>query len=216
MAGPELAETFGNIDVYLFDQLLKGRIAPGMRVIDMGCGGGRNLVYLLRQGFDVRGSDQNPKAIRAVRRLAAELRPELGPGGFRVDRIEAPTFEAASGDIVICNAVLHFARDRTHFDAMIDGLWRVLAPGGILFCRLASSVGLEGRTHSLGNGRHLLPDGSERFLTSEQDLMDATQRLGGVLLDPLKATVVQGMRAMGTWVIAKPSDTVSSLSPHRV
>lgn len=215
MGGPALAETFGNIDVYLFDQLLKGRITPGMRVVDMGCGGGRNLVYLLRQGFDVRGSDQNPKAIRAVRRMAAELRPELEPGRFRVDRVEAPSFAAASGDVVICNAVLHFARDRAHFDAMVDGLWRILAPGGLLFCRLASSVGLEGRTHLLGSGRHLLPDGSERFLTGEQDLLDTTQRLGGLLLDPLKATVVQGLRAMGTWVVAKPPGSANSLSPRR-
>ena len=46
-----LQDQFGNIDIYVFDQLLRGRIAPGMRVFDAGCGGGRNLVYLLRNGL---------------------------------------------------------------------------------------------------------------------------------------------------------------------
>lgn len=213
MDGTPLAERFGNIDVYLFDQLLKGRIAPGMRVIDMGCGSGRNLVYLFKQGFDVCASDRNPQAICAVRRLAAELRPDLEPSRFRVDRVEAPSFADASGDVVICNAVLHFAADPGHFQAMVDGLWRVLAPGGLLFARLATSVGLEGRTRPLGRGRHLLPDGSERFLCDEQELLDTTYRLGGVLLDPLKSTVVQGLRAMGTWVVQKPP-TAAGSSPR--
>ena len=40
-----LQDEFGNIDIYLFDQLLRARLRPGMRVLDAGCGGGRNLVY---------------------------------------------------------------------------------------------------------------------------------------------------------------------------
>ncbi len=36
-----LSEEFGAIDIYLFDQLLRGRIRPGMRIFDAGCGYGR-------------------------------------------------------------------------------------------------------------------------------------------------------------------------------
>ena len=43
--------TFGPIDIYLFDQILRKRIAPGMRVFDAGCGHGRNLVFFLNQGL---------------------------------------------------------------------------------------------------------------------------------------------------------------------
>jgi tellurite methyltransferase len=67
-----LQEWFGGIDIYLFDQLLKGRIVPGMRVLDAGCGAGRNLVYLLRSGFAVCGVDESSEAIAQVRRMAEE------------------------------------------------------------------------------------------------------------------------------------------------
>lgn len=34
----DLHAVFGDVDIYLFDQLLRGPIAPGMRVLDAGCG----------------------------------------------------------------------------------------------------------------------------------------------------------------------------------
>ena len=89
------------------------------------------------------------------------------------------------------------------FDAMVREMWRVLKPGGMLFCRLASSIGMEDRVVPLGGGRFLLPDGSERYLVDETILMDLTARLGGGLLDPLKTTVVQNQRCMTTWVVRK-------------
>src|SRR5437660_9487186 len=88
----DLPALFGPIDIYLFDQLLRGRIAPGMRVLDAGCGHGRNLVYLLRSGYEVFGSDESADAIAAVRQLAAKLAPRLAAGNFRVEPVEAMTF----------------------------------------------------------------------------------------------------------------------------
>jgi 2-polyprenyl-3-methyl-5-hydroxy-6-metoxy-1,4-benzoquinol methylase len=38
----DLQEQFGQLDIYWFDQLLRGRIVPGMRILDAGCGFGRN------------------------------------------------------------------------------------------------------------------------------------------------------------------------------
>jgi tellurite methyltransferase len=99
--------------------------------------------------------------------------------------------------------VLHFARDDAHFNAMVREMWRVLAPAGMLFCRLASTIGIEDEVRLLHGRHHLLPDGSTRFLVDEALLMETTRRLGGSLLDPLKTTVVQGMRAMTTWVVQK-------------
>ncbi|MDE3156484.1 MAG: class I SAM-dependent methyltransferase [Acidobacteriota bacterium] len=197
----------GRIDIYLLDQLLRGRIAPPMQILDAGCGGGRNLEYLLSEGYDVRGVDGNPEAIRAVRALAARLAPGLPADRFRVEPIEAMSFADASADVVISSAVLHFARDHAHFQAMLDGSWRVLRPGGLFFCRLASSIGMESRVQPLGGGRHRLPDGSERYLVDEAALRAATDRLGGEWLDPLKTTIVQNQRCMTTWVLRKRGGT---------
>ncbi len=192
-------EQFGPIDIYLFDQLLRGRIAPGMRIFDAGCGGGRNLVYFLREGYDVYGVDADSSAVAAIRRFASHL----PAANFRAEPLEAMSFPDAFADVVLSSAVLHFARDDAQFDAMLRGTWRVLKPGGLLFCRLASSIGMEQQVHRLAGRRFLLPDGSERYLVDEQILMRFTADLGGELVDPLKTTVVQNQRCMTTWVLRK-------------
>lgn len=203
-----LERDFGQIDIYLFDQLLRGRITPAMRVLDAGCGFGRNLIYLLRNGFDVRAADPDPDAIAEVRRLFAAFAPSLPETNVRQETIEAMTIPDASVDVVICSAVLHFARDEAQFDAMLTSMWRVLAPGGMFFARLASSIGIADRVRSVGNGRFRLPDGTDRYLVDEAVLVRRTRELGGALLDPVKTTVVQDQRAMTTWVVRKahPSD----------
>jgi tellurite methyltransferase len=199
----DLERQFGQIDIYLFDQLLRGRVRPGMRVLDAACGGGRNLVYLLRSGLDVFATDADSGAVEAVRQLAAHLAPQLPADNFRVEPVERMTFPDAFADVVVSSAVLHFARDDAHWDAMVREMWRVLKPGGMLFCRLASSIGMEDRVRSVGGRRFALPDGSQRYLVDEAMLMAVTSRLGGRLLDPLKTTVVQDQRCMTTWVVRK-------------
>ncbi|MCU1248358.1 MAG: Methyltransferase type 11 [Edaphobacter sp.] len=135
---PTLQQQLGQIDIYFFDQILSSNIMPGMRVLDAGCGPGRNLVYLLREGYEIFGSDQNPEAIAQTRALA----PHLPAENFRIEPIEAISYPDDTFDVVICSAVLHFARDDAHFNAMLENLWRVLKPGGLLFCRLASTIGM--------------------------------------------------------------------------
>ena len=199
----ELSSTFGQIDIYLFDQLLRGRIVPGMRVFEAGCGYGRNLAYFLRAGYDVAAVDANPDAVRAVRALAEKLAPGTAAASFRAEAIESNSFPEACADVVISSAVLHFAADEQQFRAMLDAGWRLLKPGGLFFCRLASSIGMESRFVPLGGRRFSLPDGSDRFLVDEPYLTALTAELGGRLLDPLKTTVVQDLRCMTTWVLTK-------------
>jgi len=194
---------FGQIDIYLFDQLLRGRLQPGMRVLDAGCGSGRNLVYLLRSGYEVFGADSDVEAIEAVRVLAATLAPQLPGANFRAEAVEEMSFPDAFADVVLSSAVLHFARDDRHFEAMVTEMWRVLRPGGLLFCRLASAIGMETRVRQTVGRRFLLPDGSERYLVDEVLLVELTRRLGGAFLDPLKTTIVQNQRCMTTWVVRK-------------
>jgi len=198
-----LQEQFGQIDIYLFDQLLKGRISSGMRILDTGCGSGRNLVYLLREGYEVYAADSDAGAVDSVRSLARVLAPALPESNFRVEAVERMSFDDACADVVISNTVLHFARDDAHFESMLHGSWRVLKPGGLFFCRLGSSIGMESQVHRIQGRRHRSPDGSERYLVDEALLGSIADRLGGELADPLKTTVVQNQRSMTTWVLRK-------------
>ena len=199
----KLQQQFGTIDIYLFDQLLKGRFDDVKSLLDAGCGGGRNLVYFLANGFDVFAVDQSSQAVAAVRRLAAALAPALPEDHFQVASLEALSYPTDSFDAVICNAVLHFVTDEAQFDRIMAELWRVLRPGGVFFSRLSSVIGLENRLRLIEGRRYQLPDGSELFLVDEAKLMAVTTDLGASLLDPLKTTNVQNLRCMTTWTLRK-------------
>lgn len=221
MSGNSLQELFGSIDIYLFDQLLKGRFVPGMRVLDAGCGTGRNLVYFLQKDYKVFGVDESAQAISQMRRLAGTLAPHLPAENFRVEVVEKMSWESASAmrepaaggasqaehgfDVVISSALLHFARDEQHWHAMVNEMWRVLKTGGILFARLASTIGMEKQVELIEGRRYHLPDGSDRFLVDERMLRNVTALLGGELIEPIKTTIVENLRAMTTWVLIKKS-----------
>ncbi|MGD0891190.1 MAG: class I SAM-dependent methyltransferase [Terracidiphilus sp.] len=192
---------FGQIDIYVFDQILRGNIEPGMTVVDAGCGYGRNLVHLLRSGCQVFALDEDVQAVEHVRQLSASLESGLPPENFQVGVIEEMPFADAIADVVLCNAVLHFARDNRHFRAMLAELWRVLKPGGMLFCRLGSRIGMD--FERLHGNIFLIPDGSKWFLVDQEMLLRLTEELNAVQVDPLKTTIVQDYRCMTTWVLRK-------------
>lgn len=196
-------ELFGDIDIYLFDQLLKGRLNPEMQLLDAGCGSGRNLRYFLQTGYTAYGIDQSPAAIAQVRALAAQLAPHLPADNFRVEPVERMSFPDSSFDAVISSAVLHFARDESHWETMVAEMWRVLRPGGIFFARLASAVGIESQIQKIEGRRFHLPDGSDRFLVDEQLLRRTSASLGSELMEPYKTVVVHGMRSMSNWCLRK-------------
>jgi tellurite methyltransferase len=199
----DLQQQYGNIDIYLFDQLLKGTYDNCRKILDVGCGGGRNLIYFLRNGYEVYGIDPNAGAIEAVKGLAEKLSPTNAQEAFKVATAEDLPFKDEYFDLVISSAVLHFAKNEAHFEMMLKSMWRVLKPGGYFFARLASDIGIENRVQPLGNGRYLLPDGSERFLVNEGTLLSYTQNLGGYLHEPIKTTNVQNLRCMTTWCMQK-------------
>jgi len=198
-----LHELFGEIDIYLFDQLLKGRFATNMSILDAGCGGGRNLIYFLRNGYEVHGVDQNAEAVAQVRHLASIFNPSLQKENFLVSSVEVMPFPSERFDVVISSAVLHFARDEQHFNKMLNEMWRVLKPEGLFFARLASSIGIEKLVKPIEGRRYLLPDGSECFLVDAEMLISATKKLGAEWVEPIKTTNVQNLRCMTTWVLRK-------------
>jgi SAM-dependent methyltransferase len=199
----ELRDAFGDIDIYLFDQLLRGRFDNRRRVLDAGCGDGRNLHYLLRAGYECFGVDEDAAAIEHVRRRAGRLAPTLPAGNFVAGRLDRLPWDDGVMDAVICSAVLHFSEDDGHFGRMITDMWRVIAPGGLFFARLASNIGLERVLGEKAGRRMHLPDGSDRFVVDERMLLAWTERLGARLIDPIKTTNVQQQRCMTTWCLAK-------------
>ncbi|MBB5436510.1 SAM-dependent methyltransferase [Pedobacter sp. AK017] len=203
MKKQHIQDTFGNIDIYLFDQLLKGTYDDCHMILDAGCGTGRNLLYLLQSGANVFGVDQNPEAIAQLRTLASSF-PQVDPEeNFKVAAVEGLPFAAETFDLVISSAVLHFAENLNHFEAMLSSMWEVLKPGGYFFCRLASEIGIESLVRFIESGRYILPDGSERFLVNQEMLLRLTKKIGGELHEPIKTTNVQNLRSMTTWCVRK-------------
>ena len=201
MSRMTIQEQFGQIDIYVFDQILRGNILPGMTILDAGCGYGRNLVHLLRDGCDVHALDADPGAVEHVRQLAHSLGAHLPDANFQVGAIERMPFADALAEVVLCNSVLHFASGERQFRAMLADLWRVLRPGGLLFCRLGSRIGMD--FEEVRANIYRIGDGSEWFLVDEPMLLSLTAELNAVLVDSLKTTVVQDYRCMTTWVLRK-------------
>jgi SAM-dependent methyltransferase len=200
----QLNQQLGNIDLYLLDHILKGRFTPEMRLLDVGCGEGRNLVYFIRQGYDVWGIDQDTAALRMLRMYGRSLHPDFDPEKFMEDDAADISLPPKSFDGIISSAVLHFAQDHAHFRKMFAELNRLLRPGGLLFIRTAMLSGTENDARPLGeSGRYLLPDGSERYLLSIEMLKDLCQQHTCNLVEPLKYVVVHDARSMGCILLQK-------------
>jgi ubiquinone/menaquinone biosynthesis C-methylase UbiE len=204
MSPNEIQSLLGNMDIYLLDQILKGRIQPGMKILDAGCGEGRNLDYFMKTyGFEVYGIDMNKDMVEYIRLRAKKLNPQINYDHFRHESADKISFADNFFDLVISNAVLHFAKNEAQWQAMILEMWRVLKPKGIFFCRLATSIGIENRIQQIEDRHYLLPDGTNRFLADETMLLRMTHRLGARFLEPIKTVNVQNSRCMTTWVLTK-------------
>ncbi len=189
-------EALRGIDVYLIDQLLKGRIPPDGKILDAGCGGGRNIHYLIRKGFAVSGIDANAEAIDLLRSTYPEIK-----NGFQ--QIALEDFDSHEGfDFIICNAVLHFAQDHEHFNKMFASLTKALAKNGILFIRMTSDIGLhiESKGHE---GVFDLPDGSQRYLITRAQVDGLSSEHSLSFLEPVKTVKVEELRSMTTLVFLK-------------
>jgi SAM-dependent methyltransferase len=197
-------EALGRVDIALIDQFQRGRFRKPGRVLDAGCGAGRNLDLFARAGHELWLLDADAHAVESARVHCERLGHPVDKRHTRVGALETAELPAASFDAVLAIAVLHFARDRAHWEAQLDALWRCVAPGGVLFARLASSIGIEAHITPLGNGRFRLGDGSTRYLVGLADLLEATRVRDGELLDPIKTVNVQDLRAMTTWVVRRP------------
>lgn len=199
MDADALNHELAGIDIYLLDQVLKGRFKPGSRILDAGYGGGRNIAWFGRNGFEVFGADISAKSINKVREAG------IAPAENFIQQ-SAAELPWPDGHFhgVICNALLHMVESREVKDRIIEESWRVLAPGGVWFARLATDLSMEHLAKPLEDGRHSLPGDWRVYLTSVQEMLGWTDKLGAKLLEPIKTVNVQNQRAMATWVMQKP------------
>ncbi len=181
--------SFGNIDIYLLDQLLKGRFEGKTKILDAGCGEGRNLKYFVDNSFEVYANDVNPLAIKMARMSYKSVPPE----NFIEGSIEDLEFNDSGFDAIICTAVLHFANDETHFNAMLQKLSELLKKDGILFIRMATNVGVK------QNIKPAFP-----FILKEEKIASTFSSVGLLFIEPWKSVSVEGQRSMGTFVLARP------------
>ena len=198
MQYPALNRLLGPVDLHLLDQILKGRYQSGMRLLDAGCGEGRNLPYFIRNGFDVWGVDRNPTALRLLRIQGKAWNPAFDPDKFvEGDLVKLP-FPPASFEAVICCAVLHFARDEEHFFRMTDELLRVLKPSGSLFIRMNAAFEEVGSTQATPHADEVLP-----FLLTRLHIDQLLQRYSLRWLEPPRTEHVAGQGARITLIVEK-------------
>ncbi|UJP66480.1 class I SAM-dependent methyltransferase [Mongoliitalea daihaiensis] len=200
----ELNHLLGNIDIYLLDQILKGRFKKEMNILDVGCGEGRNCIYFLREGYKVFGIDPNPTAIQMARVYARSIQPEYDLLRFQEGDAREIPFHPAAFDAVISSAVLHFADSEEAFMQMFAEHLRVLKPGGLFFLRMCTDAGgILAKAPHLGDGVYVLPDGSERFVLKENLLNTLLETFPLSYVEAPKSVLVHGQRAMGVLVFEK-------------
>lgn len=200
----ELNALLGNIDIYLLDQILKGRFDKQMKILDAGCGEGRNCIYFLHQRYQIFGCDANPVAIQMARIYAQTIQKDYDIHRFQKASIEDMPFHQGAFDAMISSAVLHFARSESHFFQMMDEMMRVLKPGAVFFLRMCTDAGnILANSPHLGEGVYLLPDGSERFVLTAKLEKEVMDRYALEYLEPSKSVLVHGLRSMGVFVFRK-------------
>ncbi|NND31206.1 MAG: class I SAM-dependent methyltransferase [Saprospiraceae bacterium] len=194
-----LRSVLGQTDIYLLDQILKGRYSEGMSILDAGCGQGRNLSWFISQRINIYGIDQDSEAIEEIKRQYPEARDNFSHGTLSQIPFADHFFHH-----IISSAVLHFASDRKHFERLFSEHIRVLAPGGTLFIRMTSNIGLSSdRVTAINDGVFKIPDGSVRFLITRKMIDTLLQQYDLSLMEPVKTTNVQDQRYMTTLLFQK-------------
>ena len=195
----EIQKEINRIDLYLLDQILKGRYISGDKILDAGCGTGRNIAHFIDDDFSVVGIDKDSELIDELNRKYSDKNNVE----FQVSELETLPFDDNSFDHIICNAVLHFATSTNQFYKMLDEMYRVLKPGGSLFIRMTSVFGIENKIELLSEGVYRIPDGSIRFLLTENLLKELMISFKLEFIEPLKTVNVNSVRCMSNLILRK-------------
>lgn len=192
-------KVIGDTDIYLIDQILKGRYKEHETILDAGCGIGRNMHWFLQNNLCIYGIDSNTTYITELKMDF----PNLPPIRLQVADIEQMPFGDNFFNHIISSAVLHFAESTQHFLNIMHEMFRVLKPNGTLFIRMTSNIGIEHLVKKLKNGIYMLPDGTTRFLLTREILRQVLHQYPLTFIEPLKSVNVDDMRCMSTLMLHK-------------
>lgn len=101
----------------------------GARILDMGCGDGRNLQLLLDLGFEVHASEISPAIVSGLEALAHELQ---WPVRFAVGLNANLLYTDHYFDYMLCCASCYYLDGSMNWPEVRAELARVIRPGGLL------------------------------------------------------------------------------------
>ncbi|MEJ1222021.1 class I SAM-dependent methyltransferase [Sediminicola sp. 1XM1-17] len=186
------------MDIYLLDQIVKGRYQQHDKILDAGSGTGRNIHWFYYNRYNIWAIDREVEQIEFIK----QLYPNLGMQ-FTVSEMDSTPYLNDEFDHIVCNAVLHFAKDENHFLGMLAEMVRILKVAGSIFIRMASNIGLEKIAVHQESGIYAIPDGTQRFLLTRQLIELILDDFSLTLLEPIKTTNDQDTRCMTTLVLQK-------------
>ena len=198
MSNSNIKDLIAKTDIYLIDQIVKDRYQTSETILDAGCGSGRNLHWFYHNNFKIYGIDQNETQIEDLKKKYSKQKDH-----FSVSSLEKMEFKVEFFNHIICNAVLHFAKNKAHFKTMFSELLRVLKPKGSLFIRVASNIGIEDKIFPISEGVFKLPDGTTRFLLTKTLFSELQKEFQFKMLETFKTVNVNDLRSMTTLVIQK-------------
>ncbi|HSL61061.1 MAG TPA: class I SAM-dependent methyltransferase [Desulfotignum sp.] len=124
----DLVRRYESADVRDLHALLADSFPPGARLLELGCGSGRDAAFMLAQGFDVVASD----AVQEMIDAAAACHPALAGRLCRICLPRDLTQNLGPFDGIYAVATfMHLARPAIRY--VFSGIRRILVPGGRLF-----------------------------------------------------------------------------------
>jgi demethylmenaquinone methyltransferase/2-methoxy-6-polyprenyl-1,4-benzoquinol methylase len=144
---------------------LAARIAPGQRVLDVGCGTGALGIRAARRGASVKGIDVNAGMLEVAKRRADEAgladRLELAEMGVaELDSEPSETYDVVTAGLCLSE----LSEDERAY--ALAQVWRVLKPGGLLL--VADEVKPRGRLGRLAHTLVRAPLVALTYLVTQQ------------------------------------------------
>ncbi len=152
-----------SVDPSTFLSILANHLPTGSTVIDIGCGSGRDILWLQKRGYNVIGLERSSGLARLARKHT----------GGRIIEADFETFNFAdlSADaLLLIGALVHLPHPS--FPRVLGSICRALKPSGLLLI-----------TMKQGNGSATHPDGRQFYLWQDADLRKACQPLNLSIID---------------------------------
>ncbi len=195
MTPHEINNYFGDMDIFLMDLILKGKIPEKGKVLDAGCGEGRNGIYFINNQYSYTGVDTDRSKVSLIEFLSGGTE-----SSFFVEDIKTFAERKETFDFIVCSRVLHFAESVDHFYEMWNDLISMLNPRAIIYISMDSVIDTD-IGEAKDNGRFLFPDGEVRFAITKEIYKDIKK--GFEEIESLKTLVAHEKRAQSFIALKK-------------